>query len=223
MCVFQEELEQANKNAESGSDKEDSSSSDESSSSDKSSFGLSSEKSLKPAAKRRSGAAKAKAKAHDKKRKSGPMAKRDALAPSKRQKAEADKFAAVYDATEKYLNTLLELKPDTLWRSCIRAGEVDRRLAREAAILSTLEAAIDTLEDDQDESKSKGRQLVQKVKQEVEVARGLKEFCRIVRESRPAALAEHIVGPESNLCSGLVLINLGADQWYRVPRNNKVL
>lgn len=207
VCVDQEELQQADKNAESGSDKEDSSSSSDSSSSDKSSFGLSSEKSLKPVAKRRSGA-KAKAKAADKKRKSGQMSKeKEAGVASKKQKAEMDKFNNVYDASEKYLNTLLELKPDSLWRSCIRAAEVDRRLGREAQILSSLEAAIDTLEADQDESKTKGKEMAQKVKKEVEVVRGLKEFCRILRDARPAALVEHIVGPQSDLCSGWVLIN----------------
>lgn len=220
-CVDQEELQQAEKNAESGSETEDSSSSSDSSSSDKSSFGLSSEKSLKPAAKRRSGA-KAKAKATEKKRKSGQVSKAGAGGPNKKQKAEMDKFNNVYDSSEKYLNTLLELKPDSLWRSCIRAGEVDRRLGREAGILSSLEAAIDTLEDDQDESKTKGKEMVQKVKQEVEVVRGLKEFCRILREARPAALVEHIVGPQSDLCSDLVLIN-GAEKYITEFLKHKIL
>ena len=133
---------------QSGSD--DNSSSSDSSKSSKSSFGVN-ESDSEP--KRKRPAAKAQAK-----RKSLPSsAKKDSVGEAKpptnrlrkktpQKNQSAEKLRQGLEAAEKYMQSLVELRPDTLWRSCVRAHEVDRRLVKESSVISAIDSHLDSPE-----------------------------------------------------------------------------
>ena len=151
----QKDAEHAEKTDDSGSDSSDS----DSSSSSKSSFGVKSSKSASPKAKRKAApkpGAKKKGTPQNKTKKADesgqPSAEKVApsvrfrkkgtpkASPVKDPQAEAEKNVKQHlDTAQKYLQSLLELKPDTIWRSCVRASEVDRRLSKEVSVTNVLE------------------------------------------------------------------------------------
>lgn len=128
----------------SGDDDSSSSSDSDTSDSSRSSFGCQAED--ESPKKKGRGAPKAVAKA---KRKSTSSAVTKSDAPTNRlrkktpQKASQDaekKLRQNLETAGKFLASLQELKCDTLWRSCVRAGEVDRRLGREAAVVNSIDS-----------------------------------------------------------------------------------
>lgn len=130
----------------SGDDDSSSSSDSDTSDSSRSSFGCQAED--ESPKKKGRGAPKAVAKAK-RKSTSSAVTKSDAAAPTNRlrkktpQKASQDaekKLMQNLETAGKFLASLQELKCDTLWRSCVRAGEVDRRLGREAAVVNSIDS-----------------------------------------------------------------------------------
>ena len=135
---------------QSGSEDNSSSSDSDSSKSSKSSFGVN-ESDSEP--KRKRPAAKAQAK-----RKSLPSSvKKESVGEAKppanrlrkktpQKNQSAEKLKQSLEAAEKYMQSLVELRLDTLWRSCVRAHEVDRRLSKESSVISAVDSLLDSPE-----------------------------------------------------------------------------
>ena len=177
-------MERAEKEADDADKSDSESSSDSSDSSSKSSFGHASEKGSpdrkKPALPKRkstgaSSTAKAKAKT-----KTPPGS-------AKKAGAEVEKFESAHDAAKKYLATIQELRADTLWKSCVRAHEVDRRLGRESAVVSHLESTMSSQEIDA-AAIADAKTTVSKIKEQNQFVMSMKEVCIWLRSAKPSCL-----------------------------------
>lgn len=178
---------------ENKSDSENSSSSSNSSSSEQSSFKVASEKgspSPKRGAKRKSSAGKAKAKSSSDKRVRGGGSTK------KSHNADLEKFNSALDAAQKYLATLEELKCDTLWRSCIRGKEVERRLGRESAISGALETSMDS-DAVSTEKKDEANAIIVQIENQSKFVGNMKEMCRSLRSMKSAELVAEVTSTSS--------------------------
>ena len=201
ILLSKEDLERAQKendDDEKGSDDDGSSSNSDSSDSEASSFGCASEKpSPKKAPKR--GGAKAKAKT------ASAPARRNSRGGGNVKKtgtSEVEKFKAALDGASKFQQLLAELKPDTMWRSCVRTHEVDRRLSRETSVVTTLQFAMEAGEVSQ-EDKDKGQVLVNDIQYQCHYIRNMKELCRTVRSMKVEELLGEI-SPSGGATSQLI-------------------
>lgn len=195
--MLQEEIERAQKEQENmeKSSQESSSSDSSSSDSEKSSFGCASEK-ASPSPKRlkrKSAGAKSSAKPkssaekprHRITKKSGP--------------GDNEKLKAACDMAEKYVQTIKEIKCDTLWRSCIRIHEVDRRVAKETSTVSALKTAMESDQVDQDQRKH-AEDLIMEIENQCRFIRNMKDFCRLARSMK----VEEFVAEASSTTGSLI-------------------
>ena len=99
--------------------------------------------------------------------------------------AEAEKTSPkVKESGEAYFALLHELTPDVLWRSCVRAAEVERRLGRLSSIRSSLEKACD---DDPDIAP-----LLCKIENEALLVDGVRSISRLLRASSSEELVRDL-------------------------------
>ena len=119
----------------------------------------------------------------------------------KQAKIDLGKLETAVDAGSKYLASLNEMRPEVLWRSLIRIGEVDRRLGREQSVVNPIiEAALsaDNLPVGQvDEA----RRLITTIKSTARLAIDLKEAIRNVRTSKPSQFVTEVRDENGSLVS----------------------
>lgn len=118
----------------------------------------------------------------------------------KQAKIDLGKLETAVDAGSKYLASLNEMRPEVLWRSLIRIGEVDRRLGREQSVVNAIEAALsaDNLPVGQvDEA----RRLITTIKSTARLAIDLKEAIRNVRTSKPSQFVTEVRDENGSLVS----------------------
>ncbi len=204
LSACQEDVERAKKEAEEAenSDSSESESSAASDGSSKSSFGVAGDDDEPPEKKVRM-IKKGKAPPAPK-----PKSKRGSPQVAKVKKEQIDLQKSL-DGAEKYLGSLTELQLHTMWKSCVRASEIDRRLGREASIISGLENGMNFDGCPKDMS-DKGHDLVKSIKAEVKTVLNMKEMCRILRGSED--LASEVSLPTSSLCAIL------SDQAFEIGR-----
>lgn len=149
--------------------------SDSSSSSTTSSWGVQSEEAKskkKP---------KAKAKRKSTPANSKPEAKKKGKADKEpKQEAKGKDIGALMESGGKLLTLLTELTAPALWRSVVRAAEVDRRLGKAPAVLQDLEDASTQVDADS-EDHQKLQDLHLDVFNEVDRVENLRGLCKAIR------------------------------------------
>ena len=124
-----------------------------------------------------------------------PKAKAIRGAKVKKEQLELQKSL---DGAEKYLGSLVELQLHTMWKSCVRTNEIDRRLGRESSIISGLESGMNFDECPVGMS-DKGHDLVKRIKAQVKTVLNMKEMCKVLRGSED--LVSEVSLPTSSLCA----------------------
>eukprot|EP00438_Fugacium_kawagutii_P010084 Skav204015 [mRNA] locus=scaffold3441:105973:107701:- [translate_table: standard] len=191
-----DDIERAEKEAMEKSSDGSSSSDSSSSDSEKSSFGVASEKgtpSPKRAKRKSLTAAKAKAKtSSEKSRPKGNARKGTTI------RVEVEKFNTALDASQKLLPMLMEIKADTLWRSCIRQHEVERRLARESSVTSTLQTAMEP-DAIPSEERERASEVMEAIQLQCNFIRNMKEVCRSIRSFKSEDFIAQVKSPDASL------------------------
>lgn len=191
---MQDDLEKlAAAEAEEGSGDSSNSDSDSDSSSDSSSFGCMTDDAPKKGAKRKS--SKGPGKGVPKKRaQTTPPA--DKAEPKTKPKGKEDPKAAAREnstaeSAEKLLGLLEELAGATVWRSVVRATEIDRRLSKVHPVCCELEDAMKALgpeserSDEEQTRFSRLHDLFMKLETESERVTSLKEMSKFIRAASP--------------------------------------
>ena len=103
------------------------------------------------------------------------------------------------EAAEKFLASLKELQVHTLWKSCVRSNEVDRRLSKESTVVNGLDSAL-SYDGCPEDVVTKGKQMVTDIQNQSRLVTKLKEFCKILRGIQLTDLVSEVHSPGS-LCS----------------------
>lgn len=119
-----------------------------------------------------------------------------ANAKSKARKAAADLEKAI-EGAEKFLGSLRELQVHTLWKSCIRASEIDRRLSRESSVVSNLDSSM-SVDQCPEDLRQKAQNLMNDIQQEAKTVLNLKEFCKELRSCQD--LTKQVNSEGGTLC-----------------------
>ena len=147
-------------------------------------------------------ASKAKAKAKNKARQSEKATEKVEKPSAKEKDAqkEAARFTSAITTQQKTLDLLKELNFGLIWRSTVRAAEVERRLVKGGSAREELSRILlnPRLDDDQ---QSQAKALDEALEETVSTVTSIKEVCRIVRSSTPEALEEDILKSGSLLAS----------------------
>ena len=101
------------------------------------------------------------------------------------------------EGAEKLIGLLQELSAPTVWRSVVRANEVERRLGRVGAVTRELEDVITSLlqaEPGSDAAFKKDTfvNLNQLLQQEATRVNALKELCKFLRTATPEEVANDV-------------------------------
>lgn len=194
-------MEKIKAEAEKGSDS-DSDSSSGSSSVSKSSFGCQSEQSS-GAPRKRARTAKAKA-APKKGAGSAAASSRKSSGKGKDKEKEKEsakvlaKEAQLLESSGKILTLLEELSCSAIWRSAVRATEVDRRLGRVVPLCSEVEDLVKEVAGE--ERQGKLMEMRSKLEGEHKRVTALKEMCKIIRAGSSEEIIEDISASGGILC-----------------------
>ena len=118
----------------------------------------------------------------------------------KQAKIDLGKLETAIDAGKKHFASLMEMRPEVLWRSLIRIGEVDRRLGREQSVVNAIEAALsaDNLPSGQvDEA----QRLIASIKAAARATIDLKEAIRSIRTSKLSQLVTEVRDENGSIVS----------------------
>ncbi|CAJ1437080.1 unnamed protein product [Effrenium voratum] len=185
-------------NDSSDSSTDDSSASDNDSS--KSSFGGRLRDS--PVQKKKRRAAKAAAKPNGAAPSATPGSKRRRGGSSAAESKKAANRESLISQAQKLLESLKELSPDVVWRSVIRAAELDRRLTKVPSLLDELDVLAGDMDAPED-MKAQAGELHVAISKKSEEVTGVKELSRILRFMPLADLAADLDKPDGQLLKAL--------------------
>ena len=125
------------------------------------------------------------------KEKSSKLEKEKELASAKADKA-SERIVAMLTTCQKTKDALAELTPDALWRSLVRATELDRRLGKVAAAERDLQK-IGASDKADWQQKARATQMQDEINSLSEVVSAMKHVCSVFRMSDPGALTQEVL------------------------------
>ena len=153
------------------------------------------------------GSGKGKRRAQAKRTSAPKPRKPDAKTKSKPKPAAASKEADMKSTLEsgiKVLPLLEELTAPTLWRSSVRASEVDRRMGRSGPLLREIaDLMTDPAADKESEDYKSLHTLSKKMQEEIDRISALRDLCKFIRGSTSDQMAEDVA------TNGSMLENFG--------------
>lgn len=132
---------------------------------------------------------KAKQQKEQKENKAGDSAQK--ATPKAKAKAAA-KDSAILEQTGKLKALLQEITGPAMWRSVVRATEVDRRLGRVTAICKELEDAVAEIGDTDAAKKEKLVNTKTSIEDEADRVVALKDICKFIRSSTTQQMIEEV-------------------------------
>ena len=109
---------------------------------------------------------------------------------------DASRVATTLAGHEKTLALLSEVTVNAVWRSVVRASELDRRLGKATTCREELRKLLDNPKLD-DADKDKAQDLDKKIESNMETIMATKEVSRLIRSSSPTDLAMDIVSGQN--------------------------
>lgn len=109
---------------------------------------------------------------------------------------EASRVATALAGHEKTLALLTEVTVNAVWRSVVRASELDRRLGKATTCREELRKLLENPKLD-DADKDKAQDLDKKIESNMETIMATKEVSRLIRSSSPTDLAAEVVSSQN--------------------------
>ena len=147
-------------------------------------------------------AAKAAAKPNGAAPSATPGSKRRRGGSSAAESKKAANRESLISQAQKLLESLKELSPDVVWRSVIRAAELDRRLTKVPSLLDELDVLAGDMDAPED-MKAQAGELHVAISKKSEEVTGVKELSRILRFMPLADLAADLDKPDGQLLKAL--------------------
>lgn len=114
----------------------------------------------------------------------------------KKDSKDASRVATALASHEKTLALLTEVTVNAVWRSVVRASELDRRLGKATTCREELRKLLENPKLD-DADKDKAQDLDKKIESNMETIMATKEVSRLIRSSSPTDLAVEVVSSQN--------------------------